>query len=108
MDPIDKNTKISLKVSSSEDEGNYTSILDFGVSTTYHNNVLELNIITNTKFLPFILLREVCYRFVPHEIKDPTVAKIFINQIVENNLQSLSVSKEWHDMFNPVWGLWGG
>jgi hypothetical protein len=70
------------------------SILDIGVKRVVQNSNLRIEINENIKkFLPFVLLREACYSFIPNEVSD--LVKICINQIVENNLIKLSNSKEW-------------
>ena len=84
------------------DKENFTrrervSILDFGVRKIIQNNNLVIQIDkTYKRFLPFILLREAYYSFVPKEASE--LVKICINQIVENNLSKLSVSKEWENL----------
>ena len=93
--PIDKNIEVRL---TEEELKNSTPILDMGVSRMYKNDLLELTIFSSSKFLPLVILREVYYRFLPREIKDPTAAKIFINQIIENDFHGLNGSKEWHDL----------
>lgn len=71
-------------------------VLDLGVKRYIKNNYLVIEILdTYEKFLPFILLREVYYCFVPEILKNNATIKIFINQIVENDLQSLESIKEW-------------
>ncbi|MFX1356661.1 MAG: hypothetical protein ACFFA8_05190 [Promethearchaeota archaeon] len=69
-------------------------ILDFGVRRVVNNN--NLTIIFSNKylvFLPFLLLREVYYSFLPIDMSE--VIKVCINQIIENDLNQLSYSKEW-------------
>lgn len=97
LEPVDKNVKININGNINKEIEGSTPILDFGVLRTYHNSSLELNISCN-KFFSFILLREVYYRFIPHEINNPKVVKICINQIVENSLQSLPTTREWQSM----------
>jgi hypothetical protein len=73
------------------------SILDFGTKRIFQNKKLILKVNENCqKFLPFILLREAYYSFVPSEASE--VVKIFINQIVENDFDKLSASWEWNKL----------
>ncbi|MHA1293199.1 MAG: hypothetical protein ACTSQJ_11065 [Promethearchaeota archaeon] len=72
------------------------NILNLGVKRFFQNNKYNL-IISNTceKFLPIILLREAYYCFVPSELSENENIKIFINQIIENDLKELEIIKDW-------------
>jgi len=73
------------------------SVLDFGVEKIIQHNKLILKLHENyKKFLPFILLREACYSFVPKKVSK--LVKICINQIVENSLNKLSAFKDWKNL----------
>jgi hypothetical protein len=72
------------------------SILDFGIERIVQNGKFIINILLNgrfIKYLPFVLLREAYYCFIPYERSE--FVQICINQIVENNLSKLTVSKDW-------------
>jgi len=82
-------------VSNQEDKG----VLDLGVKRYIKNDYLIIEILDKyKKILPIILLREAYYCFVPEILKNNETIKIFINQIVENNLQSLDSIKEWREL----------
>lgn len=97
VQPTNKNVAVSLKPSQDNSVEN-NLILDYGVSRIYKNGVLDINIFGDEKFLPFILLRECYYCFIPPLKKDDINVKISINQIVENDLQKLPASKVWSRM----------
>ncbi|MHA2183173.1 MAG: hypothetical protein ACXAAH_17270, partial [Promethearchaeota archaeon] len=86
--PIDNNVKIELfSVNNSEIEQS-VRILDQGVKRLYKDRTLFIQIFEkNRSFIPFILLREVYYLFLPKAVKDNQMIKIYINQILENDLQ---------------------
>jgi len=72
-------------------------VLDFGVEKVVQHNKLIIILHDNyKKFLPFILLREAYYSFVPKKISK--LVKICINQIVENNLNRLSAFQDWKNL----------
>jgi hypothetical protein len=73
---------------------NKTGILDLGVERILHNSNLEIEIYGNYLLLPFILIREAYYCFIPKDASD--LIKICINQIIENDLNKLSSSKNWN------------
>lgn len=74
------------------------SILDLGVHRQFINNKLSITIFKKfKKFLPIILLREAYLTFLPYYVSDNDSIKIFINQIIELNLQNLEIIEEWKD-----------
>ncbi|MFX0024844.1 MAG: hypothetical protein ACFE8M_00395 [Candidatus Hermodarchaeota archaeon] len=77
------------------------SILDFAVRRIFQNEklIIEINE-TYRKFLPFILLREAYYCFI--DKKASKLVKICINQIVENDLRTLSAYKEWKNLIRDI------
>ncbi len=96
LQPINKNVEIRLL---SEDIGveENVKILDLGVNRTYKNSSLIIEIYEkNEDFLPFILLREAYYCFVPKEVKDNEMIKVYINQIIENDLEKADGFRNWH------------
>jgi len=101
--PVDKNVKIKvLSEKSREIEKNFV-ILDFGVNRSRENNSLFIEIIEKkNEFLPFILLREAYYTFLPKEIKENRMIKVYINQIVENELEKANGFRKWHDLIRDV------
>ncbi|MHA2340071.1 MAG: hypothetical protein ACXACX_22455, partial [Candidatus Hodarchaeales archaeon] len=102
LQPIDKNVEIRLL---SEDNGvkQNVKILDLGVNRTYINNSLIIEIYEKNKdFLRFILLREVYYCFVPKEVKDNEMIKVYINQIIENDLEKAEGFREWHTSIRDI------
>jgi hypothetical protein len=83
---------ISIKWTEKEYKNGY--ILDFGVNRSIQDRSLAIEISSiPLKFLPFILLREAYYSFVDSNASH--LVKICINQIVENNLHSLTAFREW-------------
>ncbi|MFW9939449.1 MAG: hypothetical protein ACFFFT_00315 [Candidatus Thorarchaeota archaeon] len=72
------------------------SILDYGVKRQIQKNTISIELDTSqTEFLPFLLLREVFYCFVPEDAS--TSVKICINQVVENTLEKVSSQKKWKE-----------
>ena len=98
LQPINKKVEIRLLSEDIEVEEN-TKILDLGVNRTYKNKSLIIEIYEkNRDFLPFILLREAYYCFVPKEVKDNEMIKVFINQIIENDLEKADEFRNWHTL----------
>ncbi|MHA1914889.1 MAG: hypothetical protein ACW97V_11040 [Promethearchaeota archaeon] len=99
LQPVDKKTRVTLVPEVSLVSGKDSHILDQGTRRKYKDNILIIEINeTNRNFIPFILLRETFYCFVPNEVKENEMIKIYINQIVENNLENLSGFGEWHNL----------
>jgi len=97
LKPIYQDMIIKLIIEKNLTEGEDRSILDFGVKRIVQNNKLIIEIDkTHKKFLPFILLREAYYCFVDREASK--LVKICINQILENDLNKLSVYKKWKNL----------
>jgi len=94
LQPLYKEIIIKLVDDKNFTKRKNTSILDFGTERVIQNKKLILKVDENCqKFLPFILLREAYYSFVPNEASE--LVKICINQIVENDFDKLSGSSEW-------------
>ncbi|MFX0057648.1 MAG: hypothetical protein ACFE85_09460 [Candidatus Hodarchaeota archaeon] len=88
--------KIVIELVSKEKIGKEAKVfsLDIGVEKFSQDDLLLIKILENyRKFLPFILLREAYYSFIPKNASE--TVKICINQIIENNFSSLSTFKEW-------------
>ena len=94
LEPIYQDITIKVNFKDNFTKGINKSILDFGVIRVLQSNklIIKLNKVQDN-FLPFILLREAYYCFVDKKASD--VIKICINQILENDLNRLSASKEW-------------
>jgi hypothetical protein len=102
LQPINKNVEIKLLSEDIEVEEN-TKILDLGVNRTYKNNSLIIEIYEkNRDFLPLILLREAYYCFVPKEVKDNEMIKVYINQIIENDLEKADGVRNWHILIRDI------
>ncbi len=72
------------------------SPFDIGVIRKSQEEIIYIEIIQEyAKFLPFILLREAYYTFLPKRTKSVDVA---INSIVEKNLESLTQIDNWRLM----------
>ncbi len=100
--PILKNIKIKLGMEDREDLRSL-QIFDLGVNRVQEKNSLLLEIYEKKgEFLPFILLREAYYTFLPKEVKENEMIKIYINQIVENHLKKAIGYKEWHSLIRDV------
>ena len=100
--PIEKNIKIKL-VSENREKIRSIKILDLGVNRIQEKNSLLLEIYEKKQeFLPFILLREAYYSFLPKEVKQNEMIKVYINQIVENHLEKAIGFKEWHNLIRDV------
>ena len=98
LQPIYKNVKIKILLVEKLESSKKSHVLDLGVNRIYRNNSQILEIYEkDRKFLPFILLREAFYNFLPSEIKDNNMIKVYINQIVENNLENVVGFKNWHN-----------
>jgi hypothetical protein len=96
IDSVEKNIKIEFQVSISS--GNEPNILDLGVSRNFVNNKLTIRIKENFReFLPIILLREAYLTFFPFSLSKNEFIKIFINQIVELNLQKFKIMDKWKE-----------
>ncbi|MHA2400428.1 MAG: hypothetical protein ACXADU_16260 [Promethearchaeota archaeon] len=99
LQPVDKNSKIRLVDGTSQKSEQELKVLDLGVKRHYKDDFLLIEISEKkSDFLPFIILREAYYCFVPNEAKENEMIKIYINQLVENNLENLSGFKEWHTL----------
>ncbi|MFX1589467.1 MAG: hypothetical protein ACFFC1_15045, partial [Promethearchaeota archaeon] len=95
LKPLYERIFLELNVKEELDNGENTQNLDFGVERIVQNEDLTIKVYqTYNKFLPFILLREAYYCFIPKE--SSKLVKICINQIVENDLSKLSHFKEWN------------
>ena len=80
--PIVKNIKIKL-VSENREISKNLKILDLGVNRIQEKNSLLLEIYEkNADFLPFILLREAYYSFLPKEVNKNEMIKVYINKII--------------------------
>jgi len=93
---IDLNAKIILKKFEKpklfEKKNDF---LDIGV-IRYYKDILIIEIFDSyQKYFPFILLREAYYYFVPHSLKGNDMVKLFITQMVINDLEGLETSKSW-------------
>lgn len=89
---------ISIEFVDSNTSNINKNILDLGVSRIYTNNKLNIKIDKNyQKFSPIILLREAYLTFLPFYLSQNEAVKIFVNQIVELNLQELEILEEWKD-----------
>jgi len=94
LEPVYQDITIKLDFEDTFTKEVNQSIFDFGVIRALQNNKLTINISKNhNSFLPFILLREAYYCFVDNKASE--LVKICINQILENDLNRLSASKEW-------------
>ncbi len=96
LEIINSNLKLLYKNEKYNIQLNRKNILDLGVKRFFQNNTLFIEILDkNDKFLPFILLREAYYCFIPNNLKENVGIKIIINQIIEINLQKFPFIKEW-------------
>jgi len=96
LDIINSQVKIKYVSENIASKKEATEILDLGVRRNIEETYVEIEILDSyKKFLPLILLREAYYCFVPDGLKNNETIKIFINQIIENDLQSLEITKEW-------------
>ncbi|MFW9895933.1 MAG: hypothetical protein ACFFD7_09045 [Candidatus Thorarchaeota archaeon] len=93
LQPIHKEIQIIIIQKSSKEDNSY--VLDSFVKRTIKNGHLVIELFEHFKFLPFVLLREAFYCFIPEEIKSNESVKICINQIVENELISLDYYSKW-------------
>ncbi len=101
LNPLYQDIKIML-VKENLGKGKKTSILDLGVERIFTQKEKLLIRIYESyiKFLPFILLREAYYSFLPKEISKSI--KICINQIIENDLSKLIATKEWKKVIRDL------
>ncbi len=91
--PVHKNIRIYLN---NEKIGTSDSPFDIGVIRETQEEIIHIEVIQEyVKFLPFILLREAYYTFLPKRTKSVDVA---INSIVEKNLESLTQIDNWRLM----------
>ena len=87
-------SKIHLELS--EKEFANTGIFSFDVDRTFHNNTLNLIISTkHPDLLPFILLREAYYCFLPPLAKNQKRIQIYVNHIIEISLNSHPALDKW-------------
>jgi len=101
LTPLYKDIIIKLHISEINTNKQLKSILDLGVKRIVQDDQLIVNIYNKSiRFLPFILLREAYYCFLPMIISK--LIKICINQIVENDLSRLNASKEWKKLIRDV------
>ncbi len=102
LQPINKNVEIKL-LSEDIEVGENAKILDLGVNRKYKNNSLIIEIYEKKRdFLPLILLREAYYCFVPKEVKDNEMIKVYINQIIENDLEKTVGFNNWHILIRDI------
>ncbi|KKN29944.1 hypothetical protein LCGC14_0838980 [marine sediment metagenome] len=91
--PVHKNIRIYLN---NKKTGTSDSPFDIGVIRGNQEEIIQIEIVQEyVKFLPFILLREAYYAFLPKRTKSVDVA---INSIVEKNLESLTQIDNWRLM----------
>ncbi len=91
--PIHKNIRIHLN---NEKTGANDSPFNIGVTRENQGDIIQIEIIQEyVKFLPFILLREAYYGFLPKRTKSVDVA---INSIVEKNLENITLIDNWKHM----------
>jgi len=96
IDSTQKNVKFELTESIPSDKNKL--ILNPGVIRTYFDNQLKITISKKfQEFLPIILLREAYLTFLPFSLSNNDAVKIFINQIVELNLQGMNIIDEWRE-----------
>jgi hypothetical protein len=99
VNPINKNVKIQLISEDNNEEKSSSHILDFGIIRRNLEDSLTIDLSQNyTNFLPFIILREVYYCFIPEEAKNNEIVKICINQIIENDLEKFPEYKKWYEL----------
>lgn len=96
LQPSYKKIQITLSEILVKDPNSY--ILDSFVKKTVQDDSLLIELLKNDKYLPFILLREAYYCFIPKEIEDSEIIKICINQILENDLIKLDSFSEWKQL----------
>ncbi len=79
------------------------NLFNFGVKKSIRNNTIFIEILDKyKKFLSFILLREAYCCFIPDILKDNESVMIFINQIIENNLQNFDVINDWKSLIREI------
>jgi len=103
LESIQKNINISFGEFSSSEKRN--NILDLGIiSRKFDDNELNIKISKRyKKFLPILLLKEAYLTFLPFSLTKNDAIKIFINQIVEINLQELKIIDEWKTKISQIY-----
>jgi len=103
LEPFYKTVKIEILSETKSKIETNANILDRGVNRLYKDISLVIQINEkNEDFYPFILLREVYYLFLPNLIKDNKMIKVFINQILENNLEKSKGFEKWHKLIRDI------
>ena len=97
LEPVDKKVVIEWDLNDDSTKITKENVFDLGVSRYRESQLLRIRIAPNyEKFLEFILVREGYYCFIPEELKRKDVIQVCINQIVENDLETV-IAKEKYD-----------
>ncbi len=99
LEPCIKNFKIQIikskYIKDEEEEG----IFNIGVDRSTQNDILIILIYEEyTKFLPFILLREIYNLFIPIELKHYESVQLVINQILMSDLSKQKIINQWRSL----------
>ncbi|MFX1323562.1 MAG: hypothetical protein ACFE8N_01295 [Promethearchaeota archaeon] len=93
MDPFAREIQFSFINGDYNYKGKFYNL---GIRKIIRDNKLYVEIFNYfRKFLSIILLREAYLFFIPFDFQDNQIIQIIINQIVENDLSSFEVVKEW-------------
>ncbi len=75
------------------------SIIDIGIERIEENGTLTLILFEKYKeFLPYIILREAYYCFIPPKIREIKNVKIAVNLLVETKFSKLKNSSKWRTL----------
>lgn len=99
LDPIDKNVQVTINKSECSNISNSRSIFNIGVKRYTQNNTLKIEIGEDySKFLNFILLREIYNVFIPIQLRDHEIVQFIINKIIMTNLSKSPLLNEWKSL----------
>ncbi|MFX1395058.1 MAG: hypothetical protein ACFFAH_16010, partial [Promethearchaeota archaeon] len=100
LDKVYSNIFLKLKKLKDSNNNKKTDIFDLGVKRNIRENSLYINIDEDYRnYLPFILLREAFYCYIPQEIAQNQTIRIIINLILEFELERFRYIDEWKQIF---------
>jgi len=99
LEPFHKDIKIKIINEQNLEKLNRSNIFKIGVNRKLQDNILVIEVYDNyTKFLFFILLREIYNIFIPYKLRDYELVQIVINQIIINRLSKSQIINDWRSL----------
>ena len=99
LEPINKKVQVTIIKSNTSNISESRCIFNIGVKRYKQNDTLKIEINDDySKFLSFILLREVYNIFIPIQLRDHEIVQIVINKIILTQLSKVPFLNEWRSL----------